>query len=558
MEGKTELINGSLYARMLRGGAAELRRHREEINGLNVFPIPDGDTGDNMLATVTGGTVDVCGDEPLGEVSKRVADGMLLSARGNSGVILSQFFAGLGKGFSGLESVVASELSVAFGMGVAEAYGAVMTPTEGTVLTVMRESAEYAAGREARTAEEFFSAFLDEAERSLERTPELLPVLRRAGVVDSGAAGFIYIIKGMLNAFKDGDSAQPLEDIEDIKDEATLVGEGDVGAFTEDSVLEYGYCTELLVRLQNKNRGKEVFSEVAAQEFLCSVGDSLVTVLNGSLLKIHIHTFEPHRVLEYCQRYGEFLKVKIENMTLQHSGISEGQTLNTGEHAAVERKRFGIVAVASGEGVARTFSELGADEVVDGGQSANPSAEELLSAIRRVNADTVFVLPNNGNVILTAKQAAALCEDCDVRVVESGNVGEGYAALSSYTAVSEDADEVYSELCDGMAGVQTVLVSRCVRDADFGEDGKVRKGEYIAFSGKRLLGVSTGRIDALLGALNKVDANEYEVCVLLCGRESESAETDAFVSAFKRRYPAKEIYAVDGGQAVYDYIAVFE
>jgi len=553
-------LNGTLFAKMIQCGAAKLQAHKKEVNDLNVFPIPDGDTGDNMLMTVTGGIITTEESSTLDEVTNRVANEMLLSARGNSGVILSQFFEGIKKGCSGLKGATVRELEEAFKKGVDEAYSSVMTPTEGTVLTVMREATEYAIRVKADTVEDFLTAFISEAKRSLERTPELLPVLKNAGVVDSGAAGFIYIAEGMLLALSDDSTVDTIEEERGPSDNH---GEIDINAFTEDSILEYGYCTELLVRLQKSKVNLSDFDEAAVTNFLLTVGESVVIVRNGSLLKIHIHTFTPDKVLAFCQGYGEFLKVKIENMSLQHNDINaaSGKSENTAVYRAEDakpRKKFGTVAVVSGEGLAQLFYDLGADEVVNGGQCSNPSTEELISAIYRANADTVFVFPNNSNIILTAKQASELCKDVDVRVLEAHTVGEGYAALSMYTDGYENADEIYAELCDAMSGSVTAQISRCVRDAQYGDGVTLHSGEYIGFVGKDILATATERITALKALTQKIDANQYDVCILIFGKDTPQAEAEEFKRFFLANYRGKEFYSVDGGQDVYDYILIFE
>ncbi|MBQ9116610.1 MAG: DAK2 domain-containing protein [Clostridia bacterium] len=547
-----QVLDGVLFCKMISAGVMELQAHAKEINDLNVFPIPDGDTGDNMLLTVRGGTSPDFERDGIGEAAGMIARGMLLSARGNSGVILSQFFEGVKCGFSGLSSAGAKEMGDAFRKGVEQAYGAVMRPTEGTVLTVMREATEYACTVNTDSLEAFLSAFIEEARRSLARTPEILPVLKQAGVVDSGAAGFICIIEGMLR-FLRGDEYIPVSEAADSVSE-----EIDVNAFTEDSVLEYGYCTELLVRLQNSKTDIPNFDEKAVTDYLCSIGDSVVCVCSGSILKLHVHTFTPDKVLAFCQNYGEFLKVKIENMSLQHNSLNGENTEIYRVEEEKERKKYGIVAVAAGEGLKQVFIDMGADFVVEGGQSANPSAEELISAIRRVNAETVFVLPNNSNVILTAKQAAQLCDDVDVRVVESRNVGEGYAAISMYTEGLGDADEIYSELCEAMDGVLTAEISRCVRDAEFGEGVMLHKGEYIGFIGKRLLAVSGERYDTLKKTVEAIAPSEYDVCILISGRDASADEVEQFKRCFAANYRGKELYTVDGGQEIFDYILIFE
>ncbi|MBQ9117314.1 MAG: DAK2 domain-containing protein [Clostridia bacterium] len=545
-------LDGGDLAVMINGGAANLRDHAVEINDLNVFPIPDGDTGDNMLMTMMGGVSSTSRScNSISDMARGISDGMLLSARGNSGVILSQFFAGISEGLSGKETANAAELGEAFRLGVSHAYGAVMAPAEGTILTVLREATEYACSARASEPVEYLDRFISEARRSLARTPELLPVLKKAGVVDSGGAGLIFIIEGMKRALC-GEKAEAVP----IADKASSSSDGfDPDAFGEDDELEFGYCTELLIRLQSSKTDIPGFNVDIFKEYLGTVGDSVVAVCNGSLLKIHVHTMNPDKVLAFGRMYGEFLKVKIENMSLQHNSSI---LCDEAEAAPVrERRKFGVVAVANGEGVKSLFSERGADEVIDGGQSMNPSAEAFIQAFDRVNADTVFVFPNNGNIILTARQAATLYPDSDIRVVESRTVGDGYAALSMFDTVSDDADIIEAELKEAMNGVQTAEISRCVRDAE-ADGAQLHKGDYIGFIGKRLLAVGKDRSEVLLRTADGMGLDERDICILICGLEGSADEADELERYIKTKYRDKEVYIIDGGQDVYDYILITE
>ena len=539
-------LDGILFTRMINSGAANLKAHAKEINDLNVFPIPDGDTGDNMLMTMMGGVHhDASSCESLCEMADRVSGGMLLSARGNSGVILSQFFEGVKNGFSGLRSADTNEIGEAFRYGVKQAYSSVMTPTEGTILTVVREATEYACNQNTNTPEDFLNAFIDEAKRSLARTPELLPVLKKAGVVDSGAAGLIYIVDGMMKAVIG-------EDIGDFSEVTEKSGKLDLDAFNEDSVLEFGYCTELLVRLQNAKTDIAHFDVKVITDYLQTIGDSIVTVRNGSIVKLHVHTMMPQKVLEFCQQYGEFLKVKIENMSLQHNN-----TVTEEKAPAKERKQYGVVAVACGEGLKETFRERGADVIVDGGQSMNPSAEDFIDAFDEVNADVIFVFPNNGNIILTAQQAAHLYEASDVRVIESTTIGAGYASLAMLDTGSGDTDAIVDDLRMAMDGVVTAEISHCVRDASI--DGTdLHTGEYIGFVGKNLLSANKERLDTVCETIDKMGLANYDVCIIFCGRDATDEEAEKIEAYIHSHYRGKEVYIINGGQDVYDYIVIVE
>ena len=541
-------LDGILFARMINSGAASLGAQAARINELNVFPIPDGDTGDNMLFTMMGG---VCRDgarsDVLEEEARRVSGGMLLSARGNSGVILSQFFEGIKNGFSGLRTADATAIGEAFRRGVAQAYGAVMAPAEGTILTVVREATEYACRQGTDTPEGFLQAFLDEARRSLARTPELLPVLKQAGVVDSGAAGLICIAEGMLQAALG-------EEVDEGMGQEKRTAALDLDAFGEDSVLEFGYCTELLIRLQNAKTDISAFDVKGVADYLQTLGDSVVAVKNGSIVKLHVHTMTPGRVLTYCQQYGEFLTVKIENMSLQHnSTVTERESAPS----VGERKKYGVVAVASGEGLKQAFRDRGADVVVDGGQSMNPSAEDFIAAFDTVNAEVIFVFPNNGNVVLAARQAAQLYGRADIRVIESRTIGAGYASLAMLDTGSGDTDALEEELCLAMEGVITAEICRCVRDARIGETA-LGKGEYIGIVGKELLAVGRERLGTVCETLDRIGLADHDVCILVCGKDAPDWEAERIESYITSHYRGKEVYTVKGGQDVYDYILIVE
>jgi DAK2 domain fusion protein YloV len=541
-------VNGLLFAKMLQAGCINLQSHAQAINCLNVFPIPDGDTGDNMLLTIMGG-VDAAGSgtSSLAETARRAADGMLLSARGNSGVILSQIFEGIADGLKGVEEADNQEIVKALQEGVRHSYNAVMGPAEGTMLTVFRCAAEYVSSKAAKNPEAMFRDFLHEAKRVLEKTPEMLPVLKKAGVVDSGGAGLVYILEGMLSVV-DG-TAVSAEIQSAVAAQSQTI---DINLFTEDSVLEYGYCTELLLRLQRCKTDIDAFEVSSLTEYLKSIGDSVVAFKNGSIVKIHIHTMTPDRVLAFCQKYGEFLKIKIENMSLQHNNVYI-ENINVSVKPRSERKPFGVVAVASGDGIKQLFTERGTDVIVDGGQCMNPSAEDFIEAFDTVNADKIFVLPNNGNVILTAKQAAKMYKDSDVRVIESRTIGDGYAALSMLSFESGDADQIQSELTEAMDGVITAMVSKSVRDTD-----EVHAGEYIGFVGKDIISASGNRLDSACSTVDKLSENGFDICIVIRGKNADGAEAGHIESYITSHYPGKEVYVIDGMQDIYDYILIFE
>lgn len=544
-------IDGVTYAKMLHRGAARLHKHVEEVNNLNVFPIPDGDTGDNMFLTFMGGVeTDKEENTSIGEIARKAADGMLLSARGNSGVILSQFFDGIAVGLEGVGAAGVEDFMRAFQEGVRHAYDAVMKPTEGTILTVAREAVDYAcAHKNCRTIEGFFTLVVDEAKRALGRTPERLPMLKKAGVVDSGGAGLIYILRGMRRTLIDGEEGADIP--------LTQAAENAINPdlFTEDSVLEYGYCTELLVRLQNAKTDIAAFNVKTVTDYLTSIGDSVASVKTGSILKIHVHTMTPDKVLSFCQQFGEFLKIKIENMSLQHNN-----TIDSGLKAKPSpdtRKEYGVVVAACGAGIQQTFREVGADVIVDGGQSMNPSAEDFLKAFEECNADTIFVFPNNGNVILAAKQAASMYKDSDVRVIESKTIGDGYAALSMMDTSIGDVDAIVEELNFSMENVVTAEISRCVRDADM-QDVQVKTGDYIGFVGKEILSCEKERSDAAFSLVDNMDFSDHDICILVYGKDASEEEAEEITRRIEKKSPGTEIYTINGEQDIYSYILIAE
>ena len=551
-------VSGAMYADMIRAGAANLSKHIEEVNNLNVFPIPDGDTGENMMLTMQGG-VNSCGssseDEALSNVAERISGGMLLGARGNSGVILSQFFAGITEGFRNMETADIETLQKAISCGVLRAYEAVITPTPGTILTVAKDAGKFAEQSEAETVEDYFSAFIEEAKRSLVRTPELLPVLKEAGVVDSGGAGLVYIVEGMVSFLLGKLPADTLP-------EPTVAAGShiiDPELFTADMELEFGYCTELLLRLQTSKTNPETFDLAPLIDYLQSIGNSVVAVKTGSIVKLHVHTMTPGRVLAFCQQFGEFLTVKIENMMLQHNEIlSENEKDLPADASSVrERHPFGVVTVAPGEGICNAFRELGAEEVIFGGQTMNPSAEDFLEAFSRLNADTVYVLPNNPNILLAARQAAGMCTDSDVRVIPTRTVGDAYAVLSMLDFDSANADTIEREMNEAMEGVLTAEVSKSVRDAEM-NGVTVHKGEFISFIGKEIIASGTSREAVACRALDQMNPEEHALLLLIRGKDADEKSAMAIRNYLKKSYPSVEVVESDGGQDIYDYILVAE
>lgn len=550
---ETQILTGEIFAEMIKGGAANLAKNRVAVNELNVFPVPDGDTGDNMFMTADSGVFPIDADNPsLGEVAQETAHRMLLGARGNSGVILSRIFAGIAKALDGKTVADVATLASAMDCGVAEAYASVSVPVEGTILTVLRESVQFANSRinGSTTLGEYLENIVLEAGRSLERTPSLLDVLEKAGVVDSGGAGFFFIAEGMNNAVR---NEGEIDNYDSVSDRKPVV---DYSLFGTDSVLEYGYCTEFLLRLQSSKVNLDSFDEKAIVDFLSENGESVVAFRDGSIVKVHVHTMTPGIILNECQKYGEFLTVKIENMSLQHSEAGrKNDSVPELRHSV--RKKYATVVVASGSGIKGIFEELGADYIVEGGQSMNPSAEDFIRAFDCVNAETILVFPNNKNILLTAKQAAELYDSAEVGIVPTRSIGEGYAAFSMLDTSSGDTAAIIEELTGIAQSVVTGLVCKATRDTDV-NGLHVTQGNYIGFSQDTIYCDCAERREAVKELARKLNAGSYDILILLCGEESDPEEASTLCSALQAEYPRTEVIIQNGSQPIYDYVMILE
>ena len=550
---ETKILDGDTFKRMLEGGAEEIHAQVEEINELNVFPVPDGDTGTNMMKTMESGIAKIphAQDASVGEVATAFAKGMLLGARGNSGVILSQFVAGVSEALSDKETVTAQEFADAYLDGVKRAYAAVSKPVEGTMLTVFRESAEYVKRKlhEDSTVEDVLRLNIKEAKRSLERTKELLPVLAEADVVDSGGAGYLCIATGMYEALIGKARAY-----ERMTDEPHA-SQADYDLFTTDSELTFGYCTECLVRLMRAKGDPEAFDTAAFTAALTAAGcESIVALRDGDVLKVHAHTKTPTDILLLCQQYGEFLNVKIENMSLQHSEKTAAQP----KAQAMPHKHYGVVAVANGEGMSALFAGLGADVVIDGGQTDNPSTEDFINAFTALNADHILVLPNNGNILLTAGQAAELWEKGNVTVVPTKTLPQGYAALSVFNAAVTDPEEQLADMVNAKEAVVSGEVTVAIRDASIG-GVQVKEGEAIGILDGTLVCACPTITDALCDMIAKIeDVEDREILTLFVGNDASDAECDEITQILEERFDWLTVETVIGGQRVYRYLIAVE
>ena len=544
-----ELIDGKLFERMVLGGLHNLHSNVQIVNDLNVFPIPDGDTGENMYSTFKSGVDELINDkcESISDKANLLARGMLLGARGNSGVILSQLFYGLSLGLKGMDVVDVHDFLVAMKNGVECAYSSVSCPVEGTILTVARESVESVTKLNLDELDDFLSSLLKEMKLSLERTPLLLNVLKEAGVIDSGGAGLLYIVEGFYKSL-----TEEVElDVNVSEDKKSI----DFSKFDENSVMEFGYCTEALVRLQRCKCDIENFNVDELVIFLESSGYSVVAFKTGSIVKLHVHTLTPWKVLARCQEFGEFLTTKIENMTLQHNELVKK------DEAAIKvkkaRRKYAVSVCASGAGIIEMFKDIGADYVVVGGQSDNPSADDFMKAFDEVNADYVFVLPNNSNIILAANQAKEMYKDSDIRVIETKNIGEGYSALSMLDYSSDDVDVIEELLRDSFKDVVTGMISKSIRDVTINEVS-LHRDWYMGFTGKTMLVSCQEKLDTAECLLDKLNIKDKNFLIAIYGKDVTLEQRDCFREIVYENYGNVEFYEIDGKQEIYDFILIAE
>ncbi|HAN42790.1 MAG TPA: hypothetical protein DCP98_05115 [Sphaerochaeta sp.] len=543
---ETKRLDGRTFVRMLAGGAGNIGAHSTEIDELNVFPVPDGDTGSNMTSTMAkgAGNFSKLSDAPsLNDVAHRFASGTVLGARGNSGVILSQIFMGIDMGLVTCKDASALELAKAYQQGVKRSYAAVANPTEGTILTVFREATEYAASKvtEDSSVEDFYRYHIEQAKETLSRTKEMLPVLAEADVIDSGGAGYVAIAEGMYRALVDDDYVP--EKVEPVK---YGVKDIDLDAFTRDSVLEFGYCTELLIRLQTSKVDIESFDTKVILDFLESHGgDSIVCFKEGDVVKLHVHTVNPGEVLTECRKYGEYLAVKIENMSLQHDEILVKQ----------KRRHLAVIAMAPGDGIAETFKGLGADATV----GDNPSTGDFVEALHSIPADNYILLPNDKNVIMAANQAAQMVEGSKVYVVPTRTVQEGHGVLSILTPDVPDVEALVEDLKAEAENITSASVALATRDADISGQ-HVHKGDFIAlFSKDNIVSDEKDKVQALIDLLGDIEGmDNMEIGTIFCGKDvTEDEERDAR-EAVEARWPDLQVEFIRGGQEIYCFLVGLE
>ena len=557
-----QTLNGQQFKDLVSNGAKYLRLNYQEVDSLNVFPVPDGDTGTNMCRTIENGVNSISSieDEALSSITKPLSSGMLLGARGNSGVILSQIFRGICKGLQNKNEVTVKELAEAYQLGVKPAYGAVVTPVEGTILTVFREATEYACKKitEESTVNDFYRYHLEQASKTLAKTIDLLPVLKEAGVIDSGGAGYVYIAEGMVKYLDGEEIAVELAKSGSAENNNAPI-EIDFDAFGQDDILQYGYCTEFILRLQSSKVDIANFDVQTIIDILNGddiKGDSIVATNYDSILKVHVHTMDPGLVLSRMRKFGEFLTVKIENMSLQHNEI-----IGEEEVAAkrkVEHKKFAIVAVAQGAGIKQQFEEFGVDYVVGGGQTMNPSTEDFITAFKALDAENIIVFPNNKNIVMAAKQAAKLYKGSHVEVVMSTSIPQCVSALSMLDFSSDDLTIILGNFNQAIRNVSSGEITNAIRNTKV-NGVLIHKGDYIGILDGKLLTASRNKLTCFVNLVKKVkNIKEKQVLTIISGKNVNEEEKQKLLDTIQVKFPYLEVGVLDGGQDVYDYLFAIE
>ncbi len=551
-------LDGRRFADMVQQGAAHLANNAKAVDALNVFPVPDGDTGTNMNLSMTSGAKEVKAhvSDHIGNVAAALAKGLLMGARGNSGVILSQLFRGFAKAVEGKPQVDGFEFAAALQAGVDTAYKAVMKPVEGTILTVAREAARKAieTAKKDRDVVSVMEAALAEAKAALKRTPELLPVLKEVGVVDSGGQGLVYVYEGFLAALK-GEAVSTAPAEVPMEELVKMAHHQSAQSHIHTDEIEFGYCTEFMVRFEKDKLAQHPFSEEVFRRDLSRFGDSLLVVADDELVKVHIHSETPGEVLTYGQRYGSLINIKIENMREQHANIVGKEAERPLQAGAEEAKPYGIVAVAMGAGVAELFQSIGAHAVIEGGQTMNPSTEEIAEAIRRVNAETVFVLPNNKNVVMAAKQAAELSER-QVIVIPSKTVPQGMAALLAFNP-AQSAEQNERAMTAALSRVKTGQVTFSVRDTTI--DGvEIEKGDYMGLFDDRIVVADKDKLAVTKRLLDVLIDEESEIVTILYGEDATEVEVETVVAYLETEYDGVEVEVHNGRQPLYPFIISVE
>lgn len=554
-------IDGILLKQMIISGANNLYNNYPEVDALNVFPVPDGDTGTNMNLTISSGAKEITtrNDASVYDVAKAFSRGLLMGARGNSGVIISQIFRGFAQGLKGKIEATAQDISDALLMGKEVAYKAVMRPVEGTILTVIRESSQALADSvyPDMPLDEALDILLKEARESLKRTPNLLPVLKEAGVVDSGGAGLCKIIEGFDLALHNQIVEKNMPDV--VSDSVVEPIIGNVQASLEHK--EFGYCTEFILKLpedpikaKKKNFVPSRFSGV-----LNSHGNSIVMVHDDDLIKVHIHTLNPGNILTYAQQFGEFVKIKVENMSEQHTHlIEEDAKAKEDEIKKQPKKPFGLISVGAGKGIVDLFKDLNCDYIVSGGQTMNPSTEDFIKAIKSINAEQIFILPNNSNIIMAATQACdVMNEEVKCTVIPTKTIPQGLVSAMMYNPES-DYDTNYNDMMESLSSVKSGQVTFAVKDTSF-EGMEIHKDDFIGICDKKILATEKDKIKCALKLINTMIDEDSSIITIITGEDVTEAERDALKELVQAK--VGDMVDVDvkvGLQPVYSFIIGIE
>ncbi|PTM59120.1 hypothetical protein C8J48_1722 [Desmospora activa DSM 45169] len=560
-------IDATLFTQMIRAGAKRLNENVDMVNALNVFPVPDGDTGTNMNLTLTSGVKELekkaaAGSTHVGQLAEALSKGLLMGARGNSGVILSQLFRGFSKGVADQESLSPRQFADGLKHGVDTAYKAVIKPVEGTVLTVAREAAEKGISRGRQTDDiiPLMETVLEEARASLNRTPKLLPVLAQANVVDAGGKGLLLVYEGFLAALTGDKTSYHVEEpayTSDLESLGAIAHERSAQSHFDTAEIEHGYCTEFIVKLNGEKVRQYSFDEEQFRTDLGEFGDSLLVVADDDLVKVHIHAEQPGETLTFAQRFGELTRIKIENMREQHSTLLEyeGESPHTAPVVApkvtAKKKPHGIVAVAVGDGIADIFSSLHVDEVIQGGQTMNPSTEELVQAVERVYAEHVFILPNNKNIILTAEQVVDLVE-VPVTVLPTRTIPQGLAALMAFQ-VENDVELNRRRMMESVDAVRSGEVTFAVRDSQY-DGGSIKEGDFLGIQEGKIKTVSNNLMATSQQLLTEMLTDGADVVTILYGQDATADQVKELTNFMEESYPEVECEVYNGGQPLYFFL----
>lgn len=544
-------IEVNTLTKMFLAGAKNLEAKKEWINELNVFPVPDGDTGTNMTLTIMSAASEVnsLSERTMETVAKAISSGSLRGARGNSGVILSQLLRGFTKGIKGYETLDVMTISNAFQKAVETAYKAVMKPKEGTILTVARGAADKAAelALEEEDLDVFFAGVIEEAERVLATTPDLLPVLKEAGVVDSGGQGLVEVLKGAYDAYLG-------KEVDYTFEAPSKSAPVKISAETEAEI-KFGYCTEFIIVLNQKFDHKD---ETEFKGFLESIGDSIVCVADDDIVKIHVHTNHPGQAIEKALTYGSLSRLKIDNMREEHEEklIKDASKIAAQQKAEEPKKEMGFISVSIGEGIGEIFKGLGVDYLIEGGQTMNPSTEDMLNAIDKVNAEHIFILPNNKNIILAANQAKALCEDKDIIVIPTKTVPQGITAMINFMPDSS-AEENEARMTEELANVKTGQVTYAVRDTHI-DDKEIKEGNIMGIGDHAILAVGEDVEQTTLDMFKELIDEDSELISIYYGEDVKKEDADKLGEDLSDLYPDCDIEVHFGGQPIYYYVVSVE